>query len=159
MTRQPRTTIEFIDRTNDPGNTLAHIASEVRINGTPVLVARDSIDVECGDNEATAVTLTLLPTKVHFIAAQREGETAMPKSEPKPTRPYPNLPKPPSTMSERIEALQEAKPLLSSQSFISSTGAQVLDLIRVAEYITTGHDYLDTHPCEEESADTESQSP
>jgi hypothetical protein len=158
MTPLPRTTIEFIDHAKDP---LAHVAKEVRINGTPVLVTEHGVDIDCGHNEATTVTLTLLPTEVRFTAAQPQGETAMPKPVSKPIRvePYPHLPKPPSTMGERIDALKEAKPLLSTQSFISSSGAAVSDLIRVAEYITTGHDYFDTHPSREETDDTESESP
>ena len=59
------------------------------------------------------------------------------------------LPEVKSTMEERIKALQVAKPLLTSTTFMSATGAGVIELIRVAEYITTGHDYFDTHAAEE----------
>jgi hypothetical protein len=62
------------------------------------------------------------------------------------------LPEVKSSIEERTKALQTAKPLLSATSFASTSGAGVMDLMRLAEYITTGHDYLDTHPqtpCEE----------
>jgi hypothetical protein len=68
-------------------------------------------------------------------------------------------PKPPSTQQERIDALREAKSLVIGRDasvagtlFGNATGAirqndeGVLTLLRLAEYITTGHDYLDTHP-------------
>jgi hypothetical protein len=70
-----------------------------------------------------------------------------------------NYPKPPSTQQERIDALREAKTLVtgrdqsvtgtlfgSATGSIRQTGEGVLTLLRLAEYITTGHDYLDTHP-------------
>ena len=67
-----------------------------------------------------------------------------------------HLPEVTSTSIERLHALKEAKALLfvpaaeSKGLFSQSTGGgsapQTPDLFRVAEYITTGHDYLDTHP-------------
>lgn len=55
----------------------------------------------------------------------------------------------PSTMEDRTKALQAAKPLLSDKAFLTNGKADVEPLIRVAEYITTGHDYLDTHSDED----------
>lgn len=53
----------------------------------------------------------------------------------------------PSTMEERIKAAQIAKPLLSNTTLVSSSSAgSVHDLVYLAEYIATGHTYLDTHP-------------
>ena len=67
-----------------------------------------------------------------------------------------HLPDVTSTPEERLAALREAKALLfvpgaeSKNVFGSSVtvgGAPSPEnLFRVAEYITTGHDYLDTHP-------------
>lgn len=55
-------------------------------------------------------------------------------------------PQPPSTMEERIKAAQVSKPLLSAQTLVSSSGVDITSLIRLAEYLATGHDYMDTHP-------------
>ena len=66
-----------------------------------------------------------------------------------------HLPEVTSTSNERLAALKEAKALLfvptsENKSVFGGTvtsAAPVTDeLLRVAEYITTGHDYLDTHP-------------
>lgn len=67
-----------------------------------------------------------------------------------------HLPEVTSTPAERLDALKEAKALLfvpsveSKNIFGTSASAAKApatpDLFRVAEYITTGHDYLDTHP-------------
>lgn len=61
-----------------------------------------------------------------------------------------------STSAERLAALKEAKALLFvpgaevtgflSKSSTMPIAPQPTELFRVAEYITTGHDYLDTHP-------------
>lgn len=59
---------------------------------------------------------------------------------------YLEIPAVDGTPESRIKALQTAKPLLTSGGPFSATGAPSLDLIRVATYIETGHDYLDTHP-------------
>jgi hypothetical protein len=73
-----------------------------------------------------------------------------------------NYPKVPSSMTERINALREAKGLVTAsdkgvsgvifgnQSGVPPTDTGVLTLLRLAEYITTGHDYLDTHPVVEQ---------
>lgn len=66
-------------------------------------------------------------------------------------RNYVTPPVHPATMAERIEALKVAKPLLAETNFMKNGGAGPTALIRVAEYITTGHDYKDTHPKGEES--------
>lgn len=55
------------------------------------------------------------------------------------------LPEINSTMDERTMALETARPLLSNTTPFTSSAAGVLELIRLAEYITTGHDYLDSH--------------
>lgn len=77
--------------------------------------------------------------------------------------PHPNqkeimthLPEVTSTSAERLEALKEAKALLfaptveSKTMFGSNASMSAIptpeNLFRVAEYITTGHDYADTHP-------------
>lgn len=66
MVSTPRTIIDFVDR--GTGDTpLCHKAREVHINGIPVLVAKDGIDIEYGPDVITAITLRLLPTEVHFI--------------------------------------------------------------------------------------------
>lgn len=67
-----------------------------------------------------------------------------------------HLPEVTSTPEERLDALREAKALLFVPAAFSSGGLStakadgkapaVEELLRVAEYITTGHDYLDTHP-------------
>jgi hypothetical protein len=67
-----------------------------------------------------------------------------------------HLPEVTSTPEERLAALKEAKALLFVPAAFSNgplTSAKVEgnaptadQLFRVAEYITTGHDYLDTHP-------------
>lgn len=71
-------------------------------------------------------------------------------------------PKVPSTITERINALRVSKELVTGggnsvagQLFGNQTQAVrqsaegVLTLLRLAEYITTGHDYFDTHPTPE----------
>lgn len=67
-----------------------------------------------------------------------------------------HLPEVTSTSAERLNALKEAKALLFipgaevtgpfSKSSTQPVAPQPDELFRVAEYITTGHDYLDTHP-------------
>lgn len=57
-----------------------------------------------------------------------------------------NYPKVPTTMEERIKAVQVARPLLSATTPISSSAATSTDLVYLAEYIATGHTYYDTHP-------------
>ena len=52
----------------------------------------------------------------------------------------------PGTPESRIKALTAAKPMVSGSSFLSTSGAGAEDLIRLATYIETGHDYRDTHP-------------
>lgn len=70
---------------------------------------------------------------------------------------YDPLPLPTSTSQERLEALKNVKPLLEMGGvagviFGSGTagGDGVLALLRLAEYVTLGHDYLDTHPTPEQ---------
>lgn len=70
MSHLPRTIIELVDTTSSPGDPVAHKAREIRINGTAVLIEADSLHIEFengpGDPEATKVTMTLLPTEIHF---------------------------------------------------------------------------------------------
>lgn len=67
-----------------------------------------------------------------------------------------------STPAERLQALRDARDLVAGESpkggffqtlagdngksGAGTEGKAVTALIRVAEYITTGHDYRDTHP-------------
>ena len=66
-----------------------------------------------------------------------------------------HLPEVTSTPEQRLDALREAKALLfvptaeSNGMFGKSSSSSVpatMELMRLAEYITAGHDYLDTHP-------------
>lgn len=65
MSRAPRTVIELSDRTtgDDP---VCHKTREIRINGTPVLIEKDGIEIEYGDEITTVVVLRILPTEIHF---------------------------------------------------------------------------------------------
>jgi len=69
MSNLPRTIIEFTD-TKSPDPALAHITRQVKVNGTPVLLAEDGVEIEYGYGEITKVTLTILPTEVHFTAGK-----------------------------------------------------------------------------------------
>lgn len=71
------------------------------------------------------------------------------------------LPNITSTPGERLQALKDAKELLAGtdgmmKAFMGSAqkgGSQYPDpmpLFRVADYITTGHDYFDTHKAVED---------
>lgn len=63
-----------------------------------------------------------------------------------------------STPAERLQALKDSQGLLAGQPEVSTGGifggsttrprniTDPAELIRLAEYITTGHDYRDTHP-------------
>lgn len=63
-----------------------------------------------------------------------------------------------STPTERLQALKDARELLTSKpgetngSIFGGGGKEAVyapapdELLRLAEYITTGHDYKDTHP-------------
>ena len=59
-----RTIIEFVDNRVGP----PHVAKEIRINGTPILVAEDGVTIEWGRDRATTVTIELLPDEIHFIS-------------------------------------------------------------------------------------------
>lgn len=71
---------------------------------------------------------------------------------------YPTVP---SSIEERTQALKDARALLTSssngggivgafagvqQTGVPPTGDGTLALMRLAEYMVVGHDYLDTHP-------------
>lgn len=62
-----------------------------------------------------------------------------------------SYPKVPSTMEDRIRCAVAAKPLLAGTTPITSSAVGVSELIRLAEYLATGHDYFDTHPSKGES--------
>lgn len=71
---------------------------------------------------------------------------------------YVELPAVTATPAERLQALKDAKELMTGTPEISTGGIfggnttkprdffDADEAIRVAEYITTGHDYKDTHP-------------
>ena len=71
---------------------------------------------------------------------------------------YVELPAVTATPAERLEALKNAKALLAASPKVTSgtffAGGSTApndfgdpdEMIRLAEYITTGHDYKDTHP-------------
>ncbi|UOK18378.1 hypothetical protein SEA_BRUHMOMENT_62 [Arthrobacter phage BruhMoment] len=70
---------------------------------------------------------------------------------------YIELPEVTGSAATRIEALRESKELLEGEALQSSAGAfgsskkeyslpGASELIRLATYIETGHDYRDTHP-------------
>jgi type IV secretory pathway protease TraF len=72
----PRTVVEIIEPTETPGQNVCHLAREVRINGVPVLVKEDGIDITFGAQEITTVTLEILPTEIHFRSAAPYEEDA-----------------------------------------------------------------------------------
>lgn len=59
---------------------------------------------------------------------------------------YIEIPNVPGTPESRIKAIQVAKTAVSGGGPFTAHSAEATDLIRVATYIETGHDYLDTHP-------------
>ncbi len=75
-----------------------------------------------------------------------------------------SYPKAPSTIEERTQALKDAKGLLTttsnggvfgaitgvSQGAVAQNNDGTLALMRLAEYMVVGHDYLDTHPVQEQ---------
>lgn len=65
MSSAPRTVIELSDigTGDDP---LCHKVRQVLVNGTPVLLEPDGIDIDFGDGRPTLVTLRILPTEIHF---------------------------------------------------------------------------------------------
>lgn len=82
-TEKPRTIVEILDSTK---HDILHKAGKVRINGAEVLVEAGSVNLTFGEHEITKVTLTLLPTEVHFIhdapAPAGEGEIMLDGPEP-----------------------------------------------------------------------------
>lgn len=62
---------------------------------------------------------------------------------------YRVLPSPDSTSKERLQALKDVKPILGASGMAGAiVGGSPLvdDLLRLADYVTVGHDYKDTHP-------------
>lgn len=64
MRDYPRTIVEFKDR--EGSESPIHKLSRLYINGQEVLVAKDSIMLDFGDDCATTVTLTLQPNEIRF---------------------------------------------------------------------------------------------
>lgn len=75
----PRTTVQFIEPTETPDDLRCPKATEVRINGIPVLVKKGSAGLTFGPENATEVTVTLLPTEVVIGPA---APYSAPESEP-----------------------------------------------------------------------------
>lgn len=75
MTDLPRTVITL---TGDRGP--LHVAKGVLVNGSPVTVAEDGVDIDFGPDEVTTVTLTLLADEVHFVK-EAPTETGKPELE------------------------------------------------------------------------------
>lgn len=71
MKNHPPTVVEFIEGLEQAGHQVAHKTSEIRINGSPVLVEKGSISVQVGEmsGEVSTVTLTLQPNEIHFRSA------------------------------------------------------------------------------------------
>jgi hypothetical protein len=61
-----RTTIEFIDSETDPNVVMP---SSCRINGVPVILAREPIEVHVAPGEASTVRLTLLVSDLQVRGA------------------------------------------------------------------------------------------
>ena len=68
----PRTVVEFVDTNIDPA--IAHVVKEVRINGTPVLIEKDGVNIEYGTDKATVVTLRILATEIRFNHAEGDNK-------------------------------------------------------------------------------------
>lgn len=65
MSTTPQTFIEIRDQ-DHRDRPVGHVAKQVYINGSPVLVAEDGVHIKYGPDEMTTVTLDLLPTELHF---------------------------------------------------------------------------------------------
>ena len=57
----PKTVVEFVDTGAGP----AHVVREIRINGVPVLIKEDPF-LYFGHGSPTELTITILPTEIHF---------------------------------------------------------------------------------------------
>lgn len=69
---RPRTIVEFKDNPYSGEDIYPHKAMRVFINGQEVLVERDSIFLDFGDDQVTTVQLTLQPSEVHFHNKERK---------------------------------------------------------------------------------------
>lgn len=67
---------------------------------------------------------------------------------------YQKLPRVESTQQERIEALRVGREVLGEKQIFRQGGVDPTPLLRVAEYVTTGHDYFDTHPPDPDPAES-----
>ena len=70
MSDTPETHIHIESRDDIP----CHIARSVYVNGTPVLLAEDGLEIEYGFNEMTKVTLTILPKTLTFGGPMAGGK-------------------------------------------------------------------------------------
>lgn len=64
----PRTVVELVDTS---GHDLIHKPRQFRIDGSPVLVAQDGIELDFSDKTATTVTFRLLVSEVHFVSEKQ----------------------------------------------------------------------------------------
>lgn len=69
--RNPRTVVEFVDTNTDA---IAHFVKEVRINGAPVLIEKDGVNIEYGTDKATVVELRILATEIRFNHAEGDNK-------------------------------------------------------------------------------------
>ena len=63
-----RTVVELLDvaERDDEESARPHVARMVRVNGQPVRVASDGVEIDFGENRPTIVTLRLLADEVRF---------------------------------------------------------------------------------------------
>lgn len=61
----PETHIHIDSRIDGAG----HVPGSVYVNGTPVLLAEDGLEIECGFNDMTTVTLKIFPKTLTFGGA------------------------------------------------------------------------------------------
>lgn len=69
--KSPKTVVELVDSAT--GHT-CHKTMTVHINGSPVRVLADSLEIGFGFNETTTVQLTLLVDELHFRARREDEE-------------------------------------------------------------------------------------
>lgn len=67
----PRTVVELIDST--PGN-VCHKVKTVHINGKPVRIKADSLQIDYGYDDVTTVTVTLMVDELHFRHRREDEE-------------------------------------------------------------------------------------
>lgn len=62
----PKTVVELRDRESAADGVGPHTAQRVLVNGSPVRIEVDGVDVDFGPSGPTVVTLRLLADEVHF---------------------------------------------------------------------------------------------